>query len=57
MFSEVTSLWTRASMPFLAASNNAALPLNKSATSISESLTNANGVCPSRFFLVSSAPC
>lgn len=57
IFSDVTSLWTLARIPFLAASNSAELPLNKSATSISESLTNAKGVCPSRFFFVSSAPC
>lgn len=44
-------------MPFLAASNSAALPLNKSATSLSLSLTSSKGVCPSRFFFVSSAPC
>lgn len=57
MFSDVTSLWTLAKMPFLAASNSAELPLNKSATSLSESLTNDKGVWPSRFFFVSSAPC
>lgn len=57
ILSGVTSLCTRNKFPFLAASNSAAFPLNKSATSWSPSRTKSKGVAPSRFFLLGSAPC
>lgn len=57
MLSGVSSRCTLARLPFLAASSSAALPLNRSATSWSPSLTSSKGVAPSRFFLFASAPC
>lgn len=57
MFSKLHSFWTRARQPFLAASKSAASPLSKSWISVSPSFTMSNGVFPSRFFLVGSAPC
>lgn len=57
ILSDVTNLCTRTRLPFFAASKSAALPRKRSATSWSPSRTKSNGVAPSRFFLLGSAPC
>ena len=57
IFSGKASFWTLARLPFFAASNKAASPRSRSATSVSPSFTRSKGVWLSRFFLLGSPPC